>query len=337
MIRNADAELEKYFVFCDLSFSEMEESLAQLSNMHGLSQLGPSLQDVFVRVLLQLSSLLNEFKSELEFCYEKDGEGVKRWRIALVRRRSLEKYQKQIDEWNDRLTRRLFLRAMAINLEAKGRARAEREEKKTEHPKLQAQAPVTAPAVTAALVTKPQDHTLQPVDGSNAFQAELPDGTAVLVEYRSFARDASMQEKMYTQHTVRNIATMLCRANIRTALAPGTNPGGILKCLEYFQDEAHLRYGLVSQPPSSRPPKSPQHLLRSPENARGVRHNLKDRVVLARSIASAVLEIHAAYFVHKSIRPSNILVFDPDTPDSREYPYAIGRPAVIGFEQARPD
>jgi hypothetical protein len=338
-IRHADVELEKYFVFCDLSFSEMEESLTQLSNMHGLSKLGPSLQDVLVRVLLQLGRLLSEFKSELESCYEKDGEGVKRWKFTLIRRRGFEKYQKQIDEWNERLTRRLLLRAMAMNLETEGRARAERQAKTDSGHQSQGLAtlPTTASAV-ACLIPKPPDHTLKPVDSSHAILAELPDGTPVLVEYRSFSRDASVHEKMYIQHTVRDIATMLRNANTRIALTPGTNPGGILPCLGYFQDEPRLRYGLVSQlPSSSNPPRSLQDLLWSPDNAKGSRHNLNDRITLARSIASALLEIHAAHFVHKSIRPSNILVFDPDTPGVRGYPYTVGRPAVIGFEQTRPD
>ncbi|OIW34370.1 hypothetical protein CONLIGDRAFT_675352 [Coniochaeta ligniaria NRRL 30616] len=308
--------------------------------MDSLSKLGPSLQKILVRVLLHLHTLLSEFKSELESCYEKDGEDVKRWKFALIRKRGLDRYQKQIDDWSERLTRRLLLRGLAMNVEAEAQARAERQEKKT--PEVQIQARQTIPAI-AALLPTPQEHSIKSIGGSSAFLASLSDGTVVLVEYKYFGKDASVKEKMFTKRSVRDIATMLCEANARIGRIPGTGAGGILKCLGYFEDEARFRYGVVSQLPSpwsgapQRPLRSLRDLLWSPENAKGSRHNLNDRVALARSIASAVLEIHAAHFVHKSIRPSNILVFDPDTPDSKGYPYAIGRPAVIGFEQTRPD
>src|SRR5262249_24082831 len=84
-------------------------------------------------------------------------------------------------------------------------------------------------------------------------------------------------------------------------------------------------------------PKSLQSLLWSPENRRGSRHDLNDRVSLARSIAFATLAIHSAKFVHKNIRPSNILVLGPQAPGARGYPHVIGRPVIVGFEDARPE
>jgi serine/threonine protein kinase len=133
---------------------------------------------------------------------------------------------------------------------------------------------------------------------------------------------------------------MLCNAHSRLKFSGGDPISkGILECIGYFADESHTRYGLISKLPTTlnKAPKSLQSLLCNPENRKGSRHDLNDRVVLARSVASAVLAIHSAQFVHKSIRPSNILVFDPQEPGTRGYPYKLGRPVIVGFEQTRPD
>ena len=82
-------------------------------------------------------------------------------------------------------------------------------------------------------------------------------------------------------------------------------------------------------------------LLKTPSNLtnpRGLRKvlesssyiSLNDRIELAVSLARAVLFLHAFHFVHKSIRPENIILLGEDDEQ-------IGRPFLVGFEKFRLD
>ncbi|OBT52224.1 hypothetical protein VE04_07538 [Pseudogymnoascus sp. 24MN13] len=73
---------------------------------------------------------------------------------------------------------------------------------------------------------------------------------------------------------------------------------------------------------------------RNPRTLRGILQEaapfpLNERLDLARRLTYSVLYIHSARFVHKSIRPETILVFENVTSN-------IGAPFLVGFEKFRP-
>ena len=60
---------------------------------------------------------------------------------------------------------------------------------------------------------------------------------------------------------------------------------------------------------------------------------LNYRVRLANRIAIAVLYLHSGHFVHKRIKPENILIFETD--DENTFPSIIGYPFLVGFDRSR--
>ena len=333
-LRSTDKDLSQFIVFLELSFSSLAEVLRLVDQVE--SSLDDSTKDVLRRVLLELQALLAKYTSKLSSCYHKDGKSPRRVKFAFGLKGDLEKLQTDIDTWNDRLTRRLFLRGISIALEQRMAGVNECSKATNPHQEYRES---KASFLTAA--ESPIKGTLRRIDELDRYIGELPDGTAVVVEYRRFKNDASFQEKVFVKHSVRNIASMLRRAHARAVLFNSACPKSILSCAGYFEDETCFRYGLVSAVPSAfttlASPRSLQNLLQSPENSRGLRHDLRDRVTLAQSIASAVLEIHSAGFVHKNIRPNNILIFESADPSVRKYPHRIGSAVVVGFDEARPD
>jgi serine/threonine protein kinase len=83
-------------------------------------------------------------------------------------------------------------------------------------------------------------------------------------------------------------------------------------------------------------PRSLRNLLADQSNARGKKHSLSDCLQLAQSVATAVLYVHSCGFVHKNLRPENIIIFDEDLGNSSStYPYAIGQPYLAGYDGVR--
>lgn len=119
----------------------------------------------------------------------------------------------------------------------------------------------------------------------------------------------------------------------------------ILQCEGFYDDYLGNRFVLQFLfPPQKTNPRSLRALLADPRNEKlGKKHSLSDRVRLAQSIAAAVLYVHASGFVHKNIRPDNIIVFEPQlaatTPISEReactFPRAIGEPYLAGYDGIR--
>ncbi|KAJ4001778.1 hypothetical protein F5050DRAFT_1721365 [Lentinula boryana] len=69
---------------------------------------------------------------------------------------------------------------------------------------------------------------------------------------------------------------------------------------------------------------------------REVRMSLEDRFRVATEITMAVMEIHAAGWVHKNIRSDNILLFIDEGKKGTKRDARIGTAYLVGFEAARP-
>ena len=81
-------------------------------------------------------------------------------------------------------------------------------------------------------------------------------------------------------------------------------------------------------------PRSLRDLLTSNDGSDrdGEIHALDDRYQMANQIATAVLYVHSGNFVHKRIKPENIVVFSTDTD---RFPHSLGYSIVTGFNRTR--
>lgn len=167
------------------------------------------------------------------------------------------------------------------------------------------------------------------------FEAEHT-GEFHIVEYRSYnGADSQHIEDLRT--LVRDVARRLCEVD--------SSLMRILQCEGFSDDYLGKRFVLQFLfPPQKTNPRSLRSLLADSRNEKlGKKHSLSDRIRLAQSIAAAVLYVHASGFVHKSIRPDNIIVFEPQMPattpiSEREactFPRAIGEPYLAGYDGIR--
>ncbi|KAK5629129.1 hypothetical protein RRF57_004844 [Xylaria bambusicola] len=165
---------------------------------------------------------------------------------------------------------------------------------------------------------------------------------AYLIEYRTYSDDAREYEIQNHRRVVREIASILHHADARLM--------GILHCEGFLWDSLLNRFELhFPFPGGLTEPRSLLDILLDPETQRtGVKHPLNQRLSLAKRIVRAVFVLHAAGFVHKQIRPDNVLIFDHTVPGPvnttpaeqihaarRQYPYTLGEPFLIGFDSAR--
>lgn len=161
-------------------------------------------------------------------------------------------------------------------------------------------------------------------------------GALHLVEYQSYnGADSQHIEDLRT--LVRDIARRL--REVDSSLMH------ILQCEGFSDDYLGKKFVLrFLFPPQKTNPRSLRALLADSRNEKlGKKHSLSDRVRLAQSIAAAVLYVHASGFVHKNIRPDNIIVFEPQlaatTPISEReactFPRAIGEPYLAGYDGTR--
>jgi hypothetical protein len=158
--------------------------------------------------------------------------------------------------------------------------------------------------------------------------AARKDALPSLIEYRSYkAADASYTKALAS--TVRNVASKLREVDDSTM--------HIMQCQGFSEDPINSRFALhFSVPTGQTNPRSLRTLLADPANVRGKKHSLSDRLQLAQSIATAVLYVHSCGFVHKNIRPDNIIIFDElSAQPDQTYPYAIGKPYLAGYDGVR--
>ncbi|KAK0257831.1 hypothetical protein LTR91_017105 [Friedmanniomyces endolithicus] len=151
-----------------------------------------------------------------------------------------------------------------------------------------------------------------------------------LVEYRRYGSSAGPKEVNSLLRTVRDFATRLHSVDPVVM--------GLLKCKGFSNDAIGHKLALRFEYPTGKDnPRTLEHLL---IDKQAPKHSMSNRVALASKLASAVLYLHSCDFVHKNIRPSNVLVFDDAVPHSAKlshttHPYVIGEPYLVGFDSVR--
>ncbi|MCJ1349248.1 hypothetical protein MMC31_007484 [Peltigera leucophlebia] len=112
---------------------------------------------------------------------------------------------------------------------------------------------------------------------------------------------------------------------------------GVLQCLGYLIDP---RVELVFLIPSNlRNPKSLKSLIASNNdgNEPGSKPSINSRIFLATALSEAVLSVHSASLVHKSIQPETILVFEKWDKDETQCngETSLGVPILTGWSMSR--
>ena len=108
------------------------------------------------------------------------------------------------------------------------------------------------------------------------------------------------------------------------------NRTAIAQSRGYIFNDAGNQYELIlCTPPIISRPRSLRDLLKRGEP----RHSISDRVILARKLALSLYYIHAFDYVHKQIRPENILIIEES--EDKTFPRHIGNPLIIHFGGSR--
>lgn len=160
------------------------------------------------------------------------------------------------------------------------------------------------------------------------------DSTTVLIEWRPY--DPSDPTTIaILQPRITHLATLLSRK-------PKPQEFHVLDCLGSTHDEAASRFGLVFQLPalavSNHPGDMPlvvslHDLIHTPPSTGKMFPSLNDRFRLSRTLASSLLHLHAAKWLHRNLRSESILFIA----SSQSVDTLLPTPYISGFEYARPD
>ncbi|KAK5050438.1 hypothetical protein LTR84_003719 [Exophiala bonariae] len=133
--------------------------------------------------------------------------------------------------------------------------------------------------------------------------------------------DALTDTKAMTRD-IRNLARVLSK--IDPLVFGLLSCRGVIRCLNANNDLSRFEF-VFKIPPTLHNPTSLRAILAQGRD----NHALNDRLDLAKQLASSVLFIHNAQFVHKNIRPETVLVLESDSS-------GVGVPFLVGFEKFRP-
>lgn len=253
---------------------------------------------------------------------------------------------KELEEWNDRFLKRVIV---FLFLGDNNRpTSSERERALAGYAALDhvnslrraVQATLSTASSPKKLLLEADDDIIarEPLPYSSIWMIKrAPDARPCLVEDRQYSDDADATSINAIRKTVRDIASILHEAD--------PDAMGVLQCRGFRQEPSQNRFELhFDFPPDGHRPHSLRDLLRAPINQKvGIAHPLNHRINLAKRLASAVFYIHSGDFVHKNIRPDNILIFeptftsnlDPKQAKYHQYPRALGTPFLVGYDGVR--
>jgi hypothetical protein len=196
---------------------------------------------------------------------------------------------------------------------------------------------LTTVAELRALQIGESDATAQtkaPYAKKSLLKDERKIGNGYIAKYE--AVPVYVERKKYSESDVAgaNVVTISRRVQSLTALLNVLKASSFrsLHCIGSFQDPEKSEYGFVfDRPLASRehvPPRSLLSLLRATYTP-----SQTARFQLAYELATTVLHLHSAGWLHKGLRSENILFF----PTSGNAPFTLNEPYIMGFEYARRD
>ncbi|KAL9638839.1 MAG: hypothetical protein Q9204_001347 [Flavoplaca sp. TL-2023a] len=269
---------------------------------------------------------------------------------ALWRKKDLEKLEKELGDW----IRRAWVIYAAIDAEMKN-ASAVAGQNKSEGRMADLM------ELFGRLSTRPvqSDELLKPFNDLKArgeparrfaviSKTEPLVSTRLLFEYmyKPYSDNLTVDEINHIGSATHDLANVLYHSNPEKTR--------ILKSHGYCHDTRSRRFGLIYELPPSKTwvTDSAGHarVLSLRELLNRVPHfSLNHRLRFCCNIAQAVLYVHLVGWVHKSLRPDNILVFEDELSEDegyeaaeeadrrqrRSFPYTLNSPYLAGFEYAR--
>lgn len=188
---------------------------------------------------------------------------------------------------------------------------------------------VTLGDVQRSLYLSSVPHVVNRLPNSNLWVAQDESNICSIIEYKEIDPAVSFSA---SKKAVHDLVAIISQANPLKM--------GILQCRGFARSSDPTNYfQLVYNYPSGfENPRSLRDLLLDENNKKGPLHSISDRFEFAKQLARAVLYVHSTGYVHKSIRPDTILLFEQENADSaKRYPRYFGRPYLLGFDQLRRD
>ena len=261
---------------------------------------------------------------------------------ALWRKKDLEKLEKELGDW----IRRVWVIYAAIDAEFQLKQKRSTSEGRMESlVNLFSQFSVR-PVKDEELLKPLHEFTVQGEPSrrmatSTTDSSVQPPSPRGIVEYmyRSYSEDLDPDEIASIGSAIRDLARVLYHSDPQQTR--------ILQSYGYFHDTRTRRYGLLYELPPAKTwatDASGQWRVLSLRDLlnRAPHFPLNHRLRFCCDLAQAVLYVHLVGWVHKSIRPDNILVFQEHgeaelaaTAARRRFPYALASPYLAGFEYAR--
>ena len=152
-----------------------------------------------------------------------------------------------------------------------------------------------------------------------------------------------VESHIWDEHQLREVSAFEERVYETARMLKNAEPSlmSILPCpgIVELQKENSREIGfelLYQVEPHLSEPRSLRDLLLDKRNKEiGIMHPLDHRIRLAHNLATAVLYVHSGRFVHKRIKPENIILFSKGSKE--RFPQGIGDPFLVGFERSRPE
>jgi hypothetical protein len=165
-------------------------------------------------------------------------------------------------------------------------------------------------------------------------------GQRVLVEWRSFSSGLSIEDSKSRILGITSLLHLTNESRPRDLMIPWCI-GSVQGSASSGGDKAAgILYDIHASCPEPTMPESLLDRLEADKKASNTvqRPPLEARLRLARALAHAVYSLHSAGWLHKGLRPGNIIFFPPTSSSSTTVApvFPWHRPQLIGFDYARP-
>jgi hypothetical protein len=267
---------------------------------------------------------------------------VSRLKYTLFAETTLLSLLNDISSWEDLLLKRLVFLQLRDDHLATPHLRENSNETLFPNfyiPTLQPNAKTTLPTLRKAVDEYPLDdqNPLEDYAEMRSVEANIYRSKSrqdVIIEHFEYARSSQSSKD------VQKLAEMLFFAEFRLM--------HILQCVGYYPREtsnnaiqAEMFFN-IPDPLKLLTPRSLRSILVGiPSTDRNYpKHSLNERLELASNLATAVWYVHSGHFVHKSIRPENIIIFIRERSSSEQshhdcYPRKLGPAFLAGFDRFR--
>ena len=187
---------------------------------------------------------------------------------------------------------------------------------------------MTASGIRNSLAETPQleVHVFLPeAELESAIIDELPFSTVKVMHRKSSTKSLVLDTVPCNSTGVFSERRKAVRDLARKLMIADPSNLALLKCAGVIANKAYNHFTLVFKIPNDM---SDPQSLRSRLISGEAGHSLSDRFQSATQLATAVCSIHTFGFVHKSIRPENVIIF-------RDQNSSIGSGFLLGFEDVR--